>query len=675
MRPINETNQELQGLLEKGSKRDIVTETQPELPKMSYFVAPITNTTPFTSINIIELHKKITSDENLKKTCEIIRNRNKVMQKELKSTRLDYITPSGIFQKRDSKSIVMHTGYLCIDFDNLFDDEIEDLKPRIISDPNIPTHLLFLSPTGMGLKWIIGIEANAKRHGLYFDAVCKYIQNTYQRTPDKSGKDVVRACFLSHDKNAYLNSNQKLNPLDETFLETWLFPKASKPTSSLLQPVEQPAQSNKLEQVNRLLDLIIQSEEDITSDYHSWVQVGFALCELGEDGRAPFQKISSFHPEYDEVVCDDKYDALLSSYDGQITLGTLFYIAKQHGVEIGVSNTPIKPSTAVKIPTLKPRTASQRLSDAVNQAEIKPLLGSIWQTGELHILFADTGAGKSVWATQIADSLSKGKSVLPVLPNQNNPLKVLFYDFELSDKQFQKRYTNEQGKTYSFNDNFYIDNINFQHLLDTNPDIHLDDLVINKIEADIQDIKPEVLIIDNLTYLKTESTQETGVALALIRRLNNLKRKYGLSMLILAHTPKLKDGNLITLNELGGSKHLSNFVDSVSAIGKSTKGASIRYIKQVKPSRSAELIFDYSNVIATELKLNDCFLGFEYMDCENEYEHIRKALGEEKSQRQLEQKMMVIDLHEQGKSIRAIQEITGIPKSTVGAWIKNTLPF
>jgi transposase len=63
------------------------------------------------------------------------------------------------------------------------------------------------------------------------------------------------------------------------------------------------------------------------------------------------------------------------------------------------------------------------------------------------------------------------------------------------------------------------------------------------------------------------------------------------------------------------------------------------------------------------------------MDCENEYEHIRKALGEEKSQRQLEQKMMVIELHEQGKSIRAIQEITGIPISTVGAWIKNTLPF
>jgi RecA-family ATPase len=56
-----------------------------------------------------------------------------------------------------------------------------------------------------------------------------------------------------------------------------------------------------------------------------------------------------------------------------------------------------------------PRTSQQRLTDALNQPPIKNLLGEIWMSGELHLLFADTGVGKSIFAVTIGNALSKGR--------------------------------------------------------------------------------------------------------------------------------------------------------------------------------------------------------------------------------------------------------------------------
>jgi predicted ATP-dependent serine protease len=308
--------------------------------------------------------------------------------------------------------------------------------------------------------------------------------------------------------------------------------------------------------------------------------------------------------------------------------------------------------------------------EAKNQEPIKSLLGGIWFTGELHILFGDNGTGKSVWATQIADALSKGKNVFNILPNESSASRVLFYDFELSDKQFEKRYMNGTGQPYNFSDQLYIDNINFQELHEANPHLSTDDLIINKIDTDIQQLKPKVVIIDNMTYLKTETTQEAKVALELIRKLNQLKRKYDLSILVISHTPKIKGGMPITNNDLAGSKNLSNLVDSISAIGKSTRGSDEKYIKLIK-CRSGEKVFDTDSVISVKIDKDDCFLGFEYLDCENEFEHIKDY---QKEQNRIEQKGLkeeAIRLHLEGKSYREIARLLCVSKSTIERWINE----
>ena len=317
----------------------------------------------------------------------------------------------------------------------------------------------------------------------------------------------------------------------------------------------------------------------------------------------------------------------------------------------------------VKIPF---RNATQRLMDARNQPEVKKIFSVIWQSNELHLLFADTGIGKSILAVALADAISKGYCFLN-LENQHEPLTVLYYDFELSDRQFRKRYSDDNGNEYTFSSNFFIDTIDFIELDKQYPGISLKSQLLLKLKTDIEEYKANVLVIDNLTYLNGQSTQDTQVALEVMRSLNELKREYDLSILVLAHTPKRSLSFPITINDLAGSKHLSNFADSVSTIGKSIQGKNIRYIKQVKPSRSSEIIYDSDNVICCEILKQESFLTFSHLSYSTENEHLTIDPTSQKEER----KEAARELRKQGKTVREISDQLSIPHATVHRWIKN----
>ena len=68
------------------------------------------------------------------------------------------------------------------------------------------------------------------------------------------------------------------------------------------------------------------------------------------------------------------------------------------------------------------------------------LFSEFWLEGELCMLFADTNLGKSMLAVQLGDSISRGVAI-PGFRLEATPQKVLYIDFELSDKQFEVRYS------------------------------------------------------------------------------------------------------------------------------------------------------------------------------------------------------------------------------------------
>lgn len=295
------------------------------------------------------------------------------------------------------------------------------------------------------------------------------------------------------------------------------------------------------------------------------------------------------------------------------------------------------------------KTANRTIQEAALRPDpISLYLGLIYE-GELSCMFSDSNLGKSIFAVQIATKIAE-------------QMKVLYFDFELSDKQFQLRYTDENGVLNQFPDNLYRVEID-RDALDVSGDF--EDAVMDNIEQAAIQTGAKVLIVDNLTYLCAAS-EKGDLAGRLMIRLMSLKKKYDITMLILAHTPKRLLTNPITQNDLAGSKKIFNFFDSVFAIGKSAKDENLRYIKQIKV-RYGSFTYDSNNVIVSTIEKVGAFLQFVNIGYATEKEHLKEPSEKDVSQ-MIEN---IKQLRARGKSIREIAKELNISKTRVGKIVKE----
>lgn len=84
------------------------------------------------------------------------------------------------------------------------------------------------------------------------------------------------------------------------------------------------------------------------NNYEDWIQIGFALASIGEEGREYFLRISQNvnYPKDTFQFLNAKFDRLLSSYDqdrpDRITINTLFFIAREkYGFTYGLMRTEL----------------------------------------------------------------------------------------------------------------------------------------------------------------------------------------------------------------------------------------------------------------------------------------------------------------------------------------------
>ena len=169
----------------------------------SFFKAPIRNTIPHKSICLLDAYNYIVGDYAKQRTEKLRNIKDPKQARQFKASTFDYCTFSGMFQTRNDKALISHSCLLCIDFDHL--QSVDLLRNQLLQDEYFETQLLFVSPSGDGLKWIISIDTKQTTHSNYFAAVANYILRTYGVEVDKSGRDLSRACFLPHDPQAYIN--------------------------------------------------------------------------------------------------------------------------------------------------------------------------------------------------------------------------------------------------------------------------------------------------------------------------------------------------------------------------------------------------------------------------------------------------------------------------------------
>lgn len=169
----------------------------------SFFKSPIKNTVPHKTATLLQIYNAITGDFYKERTDKLRSITDPKQARQFKANNFDYCTFSGVFTSRNDKKIVQHSGLMAVDFDHL--PNLEEVRQSLLVDEYFDTQLLFVSPSGDGLKWIIPIDTTTTPHSEYFTAVANYILQTYGIEVDKSGRDISRACFLPHDPNAFIN--------------------------------------------------------------------------------------------------------------------------------------------------------------------------------------------------------------------------------------------------------------------------------------------------------------------------------------------------------------------------------------------------------------------------------------------------------------------------------------
>lgn len=308
---------------------------------------------------------------------------------------------------------------------------------------------------------------------------------------------------------------------------------------------------------------------------------------------------------------------------------------------------------------LKSQKLNEALEKASKQKPPKRLFGQLWWEKELAVVFATTNVGKTILGMQIAEALASGSNVFQentVFENECDPMKVLYLDYELSLSQIVNRYTENGDNLYRFDDNLIRLEKNFEFEFKKGDSV--EEFISEDIQYYIEEHKPQALIIDNLSVLRsgTESAKE---ALPLMHMLNNLKGKHGISILVVGHTPKKDAFTPINITHLQGSAQISNALDGCFAIAM-CKDNERRYIIELK-QRNVAYLAHADNVVVCEVRKDINFLQFHFIGFDYEL-NLLKQLTKEEEEAIVD---TIMTLKKQGKTFRQIANSVPHCKSKV----------
>lgn len=175
------------------------------IANISFYLAPATRVRYYKDASILDIYRCLTDPKVAKHQTETLRRlTDKEQRAQYKKTAFHYCTFSGSFgANRKNDALLQHTGLICFDFDHI--GNVEETKRLLINDTHFHTMLLFTSPSGDGVKWVIEVDLSQADHLTWFNAVSNYLRQTYGLVVDPACKNVARACFIPYDPDCYID--------------------------------------------------------------------------------------------------------------------------------------------------------------------------------------------------------------------------------------------------------------------------------------------------------------------------------------------------------------------------------------------------------------------------------------------------------------------------------------
>ena len=324
-----------------------------------------TMTTPKSAITIYQVYRFILGEgrniplreltENLRSLSDPDPDTEKDLKRDFKKRNFPAVSFGGVFSQRGNQYLLTPSNLVCLDFDHIgTTEQVEETKQRISEEEELDPVLLFVSPSGDGLKVVVNVRQEIRDDRDFkgvFKSLRRFCQERLNLNPDEARKDISGLCYLPYDGNAILR--QAGAGFD---VEKWKPVEAPKPTPPVArqEPIRTTSSLSD-DEVPPYVRALIAVEDietsgiDITSDRTDWRDIGFALSTLGEAGRDLFHRVSRFYPTYDPQETDEQFDSFLRSEGSGITLKSLFAIARKHGVPMRSSRVySPKPERQVK---------------------------------------------------------------------------------------------------------------------------------------------------------------------------------------------------------------------------------------------------------------------------------------------------------------------------------------
>ena len=267
------------------------------------------------------------------------------MYKACKSM-LPVVAFCGVFKGGHSKvDLVRYNSIVVIDIDHLPEETLATIAEQLRQDKYIFAY--WKSPSGQGIKGLVRISGGDEsrldeHHRQAFRQLTDYFKTEYSIDIDQSGSDYSRLCYACWDEGLVVKETAGVFYVEEPAGGS--VPRCTS-AEKLRQSYVETATARR-RKVNRKADIdnvkdIIRYLQDtgrsITYEYENWMRVAYAIAATftAKTGLSLFLQLSRQDADkYDEEACRRMLDYCYAHTNGQVTLGTIVYLARRAGYQM-----------------------------------------------------------------------------------------------------------------------------------------------------------------------------------------------------------------------------------------------------------------------------------------------------------------------------------------------------
>ena len=405
------------------------------------------HTAPAPSFEIeVSRFAELLSNAKIAATVQAIRKATKDEQRALKN-KLPAVTFGGTFTGRKANTLSRYSGLVVLDFDALSDAPAA--RDALRDDKHVM--LAFVSPTGTGLKVVVPVGTGPERHRDAWESAKNHFQDQHGLVADKSGKDINRLCYVSHDPARRWNPEATPLPVPDAQEQPALSAQTQTPRQYTLNStaVRAPmAHADDLPEIRpedacAMLAAIARRGR---LDYPEWLRVINAMRAASSDALA-IAMLKQYFPEETPGEYEEKFAHPCERIGG----GTLVHMAEAAGfdwkgrvkdrrrdelkqeTERGGKFGPLPPAQETR--NLPPTVDAADLLNTPHETPPELIEGLLHQASKL-VLGSDSKSGKTWTILALGVAVATGT---PWMGRNTKQGRVLFVDFELQPWAFRRR--------------------------------------------------------------------------------------------------------------------------------------------------------------------------------------------------------------------------------------------